>query len=221
MTQLILDAANQITGYTHDDQQAAWEGVRLVPAPDGFNPALLAHYTAKVAKGKTTITLNMEAALTAAKAACCSLIKEEAARLIAATDWKLQRAQERDAAGWGSLAEIDQVLTEREAIRQSSNAAELAANALTDITTVQTFTWSIDVPVSAPNRLTRGQFLDRFTKEERAAILVAAEANGTLKAWVMRLENSDWIKPAEATPGLQALEIAGLIQPGRAVQILS
>ncbi|MFZ3002549.1 MAG: hypothetical protein WA071_19695 [Undibacterium umbellatum] len=221
MTQLILDAANQITGYTQDDQQAAWEGVRLVPAPEGFDPALLAHYTAKVAKGKTTITLNMDAALVAAKAARCSLIKDEAARLIAATDWKLQRAQERDAAGWGNLGDIDVVLTEREAIRRSSNAAELAANVLTDINAVQAFTWSVDVPVPAPNRLTRGQFLDRFTKEETAAILAAADANASLKAWVMRLENSDWIKPAEATPGLQALEIAGLIQPGRAVQILS
>lgn len=221
MTLLIIDNANQITGYSQDDNQQAWDGVRLVPAPEGFNPALLAHCIVKVSKGKTTITLNLDAALTAAKAARCSQIKDEAARLIAATDWKLQRAQERDAAGWGNLGDIDIVLAEREAIRRSSNAAELAVNALTDFTAVQAFTWSVDVTVAAPNRLTRGQFLDRFTKDETAAILAAADANASLKAWVMRLENSDWIKPAEATPGLQALEIAGLIQPGRAVEILS
>ncbi|MBI3727373.1 MAG: hypothetical protein HY254_03455 [Burkholderiales bacterium] len=221
MTLLIIDNANQITGYSQDDNLQAWEGVRLAPAPDGFNPALVAHCIVKVSKGKTTITLNLDTALTAAKAARCSQIKEEAARLIAATDWKLQRAKERDTAGWGSLADIDQVLAEREAIRRSSDTAELAANALTDINAVQVFTWSVDVPVPTPNRLTRGEFLDRFTKEETAAILAAADANASLKAWVMRLENSDWIKPAEATPGLQALEIAGLIQPGRAAAILA
>ncbi|MFZ6744696.1 hypothetical protein ACO0LC_15860 [Undibacterium sp. JH2W] len=221
MTQLIIDTGNQITGYTQDDNLQAWEGVRLVPAPEGFNPALLAHYLVKVSKGKTNITLNVDTALAAAKAARCSQIKEEAACLIAATDWKKQRANERDAAGWGSLADIDTVLAERESIRRSSDAAELAANALTDINAVQAFTWSVNVAVPAPNRLTRGQFLDRFTKEERAAILAAAEANASLKDWVMRLENADWIKPIEATPGLQALEIAGLIQPGRAAAILA
>ncbi|MFZ6875384.1 hypothetical protein ACO0LF_25235 [Undibacterium sp. Di27W] len=221
MTLLIIDSGNQITGYTQDDYLQAWEGVRLAPAPDGFNPALLAHYMVKVSKGKTTITLNTDSALAAAKAARCSQIKEEAARLIAATDWKKQRANERDAAGWGSLADIDAVLAERESIRRSSDAAELAVNALTDINAVQAFTWSVDAAVPVPNRLTRGQFLDRFTKEERAAILAAAEANASLKDWVMRLENSDWIKPIEATPGLQALEIAGLIQPGRAAAILA
>ncbi|MFZ6730618.1 hypothetical protein ACO0LG_01665 [Undibacterium sp. Ji42W] len=221
MTQLIIDTANQITGYSQDDSLQAWEGVRLIPAPEGFNPALLAFYTVKVSKGKTTITLDNSAALVDAKTARCKLIKEEAARLIASTDWKLQRAKERDTAGWGSLADIDQVLAEREAIRRSNDAAEQAVNALTDINAVQTFTWAVDVPVATPNRLTRGEFLDRFTREETAAILAAADANASLKAWVMRLENSDWIKTAEATPGLQALEIAGLIQPGRAAAILA
>ncbi|MBI3727081.1 MAG: hypothetical protein HY254_01985 [Burkholderiales bacterium] len=221
MTQLIIDTGNQITGYSQDDNLQACEGVRLVPAPEGFNPALLAFYTVKVSKGKTTITLDTSAALVDAKTARCKLIKEEAARLIAATDWKLQRAKERDTAGWGSLADIDQVLAEREAIRRSNDTAEQAVNVLTDINAVQTFTWAVDVPVVPPNRLTRGEFLDRFTREETAAILAAADANSSLKAWVMRLENSDWIKTAEATAGLQALEIAGLIQPGRAAAILA
>lgn len=220
MTQLIIDSANQITGYTNDDQAPAWDGVRLVAAPDGFNPALLAHYSVKVSKGKTSISFNADSALAAAQAARCGLIKDEASRLIAGTDWKLQRARERDTAGWGSLADIDTVLAEREAIRRSSDAAELAVNALTDINAVQAYSWSVDVAVPAPNRLTRGEFLDRFTREETAAILAAADANASLKAWVMRLENSDWIKPSEATPGLQALEIAGLIAPGRAAAIL-
>ncbi len=221
MTQLILDTSNQITGYSQDDNLSAWDGVRLVPAPDGFNPAWLAHYQVKVSKGKVSVTLNMDAALTAAKAERCSRIKDEATQLIAATDWKLQRAKERDTAGWGTLADIDTVLAEREAIRRSSSAAELAVTALTDITAIPVFSWAVDITVATPNRLTRGEFLDRFSKEETAAILAASNSNASLKAWVMRLENSDWIKPSEATPGLQALEIAGLLQPGRTAQILN
>lgn len=225
MTQLILNATNNLIGYTQDDQLPAWDGVRLLPAPEGFDPALLAYYEVKTVRGKTSISLNMDAALSAAKATRSALIKQEAAALLAATDWKLQRAQERDSAGWGSLAEIDTVLTEREAIRRSSSAAELAVATLADIPTVQSYTWSVSVNVPAPNRLTRGEFLDRFTREETAAILAAADNNASLKAylkaWIMRLENSDWIKPSEAAPGLAALEIAGLLAAGRAQQILA
>ncbi|MFZ6772301.1 hypothetical protein ACO0LB_06240 [Undibacterium sp. SXout7W] len=165
--------------------------------------------------------LDANLVLTKAKNQRIARIKTEAANMIAATDWKLQRAQERDAAGWASLSDIDVVLAEREAIRQSSNAAETAVNTLTDIAAVQAYTWAVDVAVPAPMRLTRGEFLDRFTEVETEAILAMAENNASLKRWLLRLENSDWIKTSEAAPGLQALEIAGLIAPGRADQILA
>ena len=47
--------------------------------------------------------------LAQAKAARKTRIKAEAARLIEATDWKLSRAREREAAGWATLAEVDAV----------------------------------------------------------------------------------------------------------------
>lgn len=186
-------------------------------APDDFNPDFISCYSIY----RNKLKFDEAKALDILKARQIAQIKAQATQLICATDWKLQRAQERDAAGWGSLAEIDAVLVEREMIRRSSNEAEAAVYALTDATAIATFSWVISATVELPKRLTRGQFLDRFTPAETEQILAAANSNVALKRWVMRLENSEWVKPDEARTGLQALEIAGLLQPGRAAQILA
>lgn len=186
-------------------------------APDDFNPDFISCYSIY----RNKLKFDEAKALDILKARQIAQIKAQATQLISATDWKLQRAQERDAAGWGSLAEIDAVLVEREMIRRSSNEAEAAVYALTDAAAIATFNWGISATVELPKRLTRGQFLDRFTPAETEQILAAANSNVALKRWVMRLENSEWVKPDEARTGLQALEIAGLLQPGRAAQILA
>lgn len=186
-------------------------------APDDFNPDFISCYSIY----RNKLKFDEAKALDILKARQIAQIKAQATQLISSTDWKLQRAQERDAAGWGSLAEIDAVLVEREVIRRSSNAAEAAVYALTDAAAIATFSWVISATVELPKRLTRGQFLDRFTPAETEQILAAANSNVALKRWVMRLENSEWVKPDEARTGLQALEIAGLLQPGRAAQILA
>lgn len=54
-----------------------------------------------------------------------------------------------------------------EAIRRSSNAAEAAVDALTDVGSVQTFTWSIDVAVAAPRRLTNKQTTFEDARQRR------------------------------------------------------
>ncbi len=186
-------------------------------APDDFNPDFISCYSIY----RNKLKFDEAKALDILKARQIAQIKAQATQLISATDWKLQRAQERDAAGWGSLAEIDAVLVEREMIRRSSNEAEAAVYALTDAAAIATFSWVISATVEPPKRLTRGQFLDRFTPAETEQILTAANSNVALKRWVMRLENSEWVKPDEARNGLAALEIAGLLQPGRAAQILA
>ncbi len=186
-------------------------------APDDFNPDFISCYSIY----RNKLKFDEAKALDILKARQIAQIKAQATQLISATDWKLQRAQERDAAGWGSLAEIDAVLVEREMIRRSSNEAEAAVYALTDAAAIATFSWVISATVELPKRLTRGQFLDRFTPAETEQILTAANSNVALKRWVMRLENSEWVKPDEARTGLHALEIAGLLQPGRAAQILA
>ena len=190
----------------------------LLDLPEDFNPDDVAEW-AYDGQGLTHDTV---ALLERAKAARKARIKAEAARLIEATDWKLARAREREAAGWAALAEVDAVLAEREAIRRSSSAAEADVDALTDVGSVQTFTWSIDVAVAAPRRLTHKGFSDRFTDAEMQAILAACQANAALNAWwekfkLARVINLD--DPA-TQGGVQALEIAGLIGEGRAAEVL-
>lgn len=170
-----------------------------------------------------TVIHDSTALLAQVKASRKARIKQEAASLIDALDWKLARAREREAAGWATLAEVDAVLAEREAIRRSSNAAEAAVDALTDVGSVQTFTWSIDVAVAAPRRLTHKGFSDRFTDAEMQAILAAAEANAALKTWweKFKLARDINLDDPATQGGVQALEIAGLISAGRAVEILA
>jgi hypothetical protein len=170
-----------------------------------------------------SVIQDITALLAQAKAARKTRIKAEAARLIEATDWKLARAREREAAGWATLAEVDAVLAEREAIRRSSNAAEAAVDALTDVGSVQTFTWSIDVAVAAPRRLTHKGFSDRFTDAEMQAILAAAETNAALKTWweKFKLARDINLDDPATQGGVQALEIAGLIGEGRAAEVLA
>ena len=190
----------------------------LLDLPEDFNPDDVAEW-AYDGQGLTHDTV---ALLERAKAARKARIKAEAARLIEATDWKLARAREREAAGWAALAEVDAVLAEREAIRRSSSAAEADVDALTDVGSVQTFTWSIDVAVAAPRRLTHKGFSDRFTDAEMQAILAACQANAALNAWWEKFKLACDINLDDPATqgGVQALEIAGLIGEGRAAEVL-
>ena len=79
--------------------------------------------------------------LDAAIATKIAEIKSEAERRITALDWRLQRAQEREQLGEAGVETVADVLALREQIRQASNAAELAVSTLTDVSTVQAFTW--------------------------------------------------------------------------------
>ena len=218
MQKAIIDLnTNAIVGIANDGAAPEKHQVFL-DLPEDFNPDDVAEW-AYDGQGLTRDTV---ALLDRAKAARKARIKAEAARLIEATDWKLARAREREAAGWATLAEVDAVLAEREAIRRSSNAAEAAVDALTDVGSVQTFTWSIDVAVAAPRRLTHKGFSDRFTDAEMQAILAAAETNAALKTWweKFKLARDINLDDPATQGGVQALEIAGLIGEGRAAEVL-
>jgi hypothetical protein len=218
MKKAIIDLnTNAIVGIANDGT-APEKHQLLVDLPEDFNPDDVAEW-AYDGQGLTHDTV---ALLERAKAARKARIKAEAARLIEATDWKLARAREREAAGWAALAEVDAVLAEREAIRRSSSAAEADVDALTDVGSVQTFTWSIDVAVAAPRRLTHKGFSDRFTDAEMQAILAACQANAALNAWweKFKLARDINLDDPATQGGVQALEIAGLIGEGRAAEVL-
>ncbi len=219
MKKAIIDLnTNAIVGIANDGV-APEKHQLLLDLPEDFNPDDVAEW----AYDGQGLTRDSVALLERAQGARKARIKAEAARLIEATDWKLARAREREAAGWATLAEVDAVLAEREAIRRSSNAAEAAVDALTDVGSVQTFTWSIDVAVAAPRRLTHKGFSDRFTDAEMQAILAAAEANAALKTWweKFKLARDINLDDPATQGGVQALEIAGLIGEGRAAEVLA
>ena len=218
MQKAIIDLnTNAIVGIANDGV-APEKHQLLLDLPEDFNPDDVAEW-AYDGQGLTRDTV---ALLDRAKTARTARIKAEAARLIEATDWKLARARERETAGWAALAEVDAVLAEREAIRRSSSAAEADVDALTDVGSVQTFTWSIDVAVAAPRRLTHKGFSDRFTDAEMQAILAACQANAALNAWweKFKLARDINLDDPATQGGVQALEIAGLIGEGRAAEVL-
>lgn len=170
-----------------------------------------------------TVTYDTTAYLSQAKTARIARIKAEAARLIEAQDWRLARARERQDAGWGSLAETDVVMAQREAIRRSSDLAEAVVEAMTDPAAVQAYTWSVEVVVDPQRRLSHKEFSDLFTASEMQAILAAAEASAAVRTWWERfkLARATNLDDPATQAGVEALEIAGLIGAGRAAEILA
>lgn len=168
------------------------------------------------------IVLNEDVAIPEAREQRIQKIKQEAGERIAALDWKLDRAREREDASWESLEAVNAVLAMRESIRRSSDTAEAAVMELRDIAAIEAYTWDVTVNVPAPRRVTRQQFLDRLTAVETAGIIEAAQSSSAIAAWILRLENADFVNlddPA-CLMAMESLEIAGLIAAGRAQEII-
>lgn len=217
---IIVDLQTKtVAGITADGDFPAGKDQALIAPPEGFDPDAMGDY---VFDG-SALVLDAGAMLSRAKAARKARIKLEAAHLIEADDWKLQRAREREAAGWGTLAEVDVELAARESIRRSSNAAEQAVDALTDAASVQAFVWAVDVAVAVPRRMTHKQFMARFTDAEIQAMLKAFGDNPALRPWWERfsLARDISLDDAVTQSGVQALEAAGLIGKGRAAEVLA
>lgn len=219
MQKIIIDlSTNTVIGLANDG--AVLERTqRMLDVPDGFSPDDSAGW---FYDGQALIR-DEAALLERAKAVRKSRIKQEASRLIGALDWQLERAQEREAAGWATLSDVDAVLAQREAIRRSSSVAEAAVDALADVASVQAFSWSVDVPVAAPRRLTQIQFASRFSETELQAIIAATTGNAALRAFweKFRMAQEVNLDDPATQAGVQALEIAGLIGTGRAAVVLA
>jgi hypothetical protein len=194
-------------------------GCACCPPPPDFDPARASEYRLD---GEVLIH-DPAIVLTRAKAARIAEIKRQAQTNIEALTWRLERAEERDRLGLpGETPE--EVLLEREAIRRASNRCEAEINAAQDVSAVQAVTFAVtDADRATPARITRLQFLLRFTDAEMQAIVAAADANPALKAALLKWQTADGITLTDPVTqaGVQALEIAGLIAPGRAAQILA
>ena len=86
-----------------------------------------------------TVASQQAAELEAARSALVGRVKSEAGERIAATDWKVDRARERDALN--GTTTLQDVYAEREAIRTASDEAETAIAALATLDEIQAFTW--------------------------------------------------------------------------------
>lgn len=216
----IVNSSGEIIAYTQDSSFQPANGVLLCDLPiEGNHEQDMPFYCYR----DKMIVVDEQIRLNHFKTIQKAQIKEAAARLIASTDWKLQRAKERETSGWATLAEVDAVLAERESIRRSSNAAEAAVDALTDVASVQSFAWSVDVQVAAPRRLTHQQFLARFADAEMQAILAAEAAQPAVATWLERFRLAGYVNLTDPSTvaGVQALEIAGLLGTGRAGEVLA
>lgn len=76
-------------------------------------------------------------------------------------------------------------------------------------------------------RLTKQQFIDRFTSHEMQAIMAAGRASVAVESWLFRFNNltpdpdgtSVDLQDPRTLTGLQELEAGGLLSPGRAAEI--
>lgn len=162
-------------------------------------------------------------ALARAKAQRIAEIKRQAAANITAMQWRIERAQERDRLGMPGETLV-QVLLEREAIRRASNRAQAEVEAAQDVAAVEAVQFSVtDADRATPQRLSRLEFLRRFTEAEMEAIVTAAEQSPALKTALLKWQTAEGIvvTDPETVAGVNAMEIAGLLAAGRAGEILS
>lgn len=170
-----------------------------------------------------TLSNDIALLLARAKTRQISKIKQQAADLISGLDWKLTRAKEQAEAGLASSAAVNQVLADRESIRQSSNQAEIRLNALTDMAQIKNFSWTVDQIIPVPKIEASNEFLDRFTLTEQEAVLNTTASNTKLRLWFERLQLTPTINRdrTNVINGVNDLESAGLLAPGRSIEILS
>lgn len=157
------------------------------------------------------------------KTARIERIKEEATKLLEATDWTLQRAREREEAGWTALSTINKLLADRESIRKSSDRAEADVLLLTEPNDIIAYRWEVVYDVPTPRRITRQAFLALFTNAETEAIVTAAKSAPLIEGWLMRVQAAEYVNlddPATVM-GVQGMVLAGLLTEERATEILS
>lgn len=73
-----------------------------------------------------------------------------------------------------------------------------------------------------PTQLTHLEFLNRFTTPERLAIRTAAKTNVAMEDYLALVDAAEFIDLtfSDTGAGVRALEVAGLLQAGRADEIL-
>lgn len=128
--------AERILGYTETEQPTGTQ--IIVELHEGFDESQAAD--AVLVDG--VLVIDPALRLARVKALRKARIKQQAAVMITALDWRLQRAEERAALGVEGETPND-VMTEREAIRQASNRAEAEVEALANSDAVLVYSWGV------------------------------------------------------------------------------
>lgn len=208
MIQVFHDETGRITSYTTDAMISGGIETDISPDDIGLYLVVDGHLTDDV---------------TAHRVRSIREIKRHAAEQIAALDWRIERATEHDRLGLPGET-VEHVLIEREAIRRASNRIEAQIEAAETVADIRAIAFEVtDADYAASNRITRLQFLRRFTDAEMAAILTASDSNAALRSALLKWQTAEGIvltDPATVS-GVNALEIAGLIGEGRAAEILA
>ncbi len=215
---IINTQTNQIIGATPDVNYTRANHI-LQAEPDGFDLSKAEEW---VYNG-TALIQDVAAALTRKKAEKITQIKSMVTEQIEALTWRIERAKERDALG-ASGETLNDVLTERESLRRAGNRIEAEINALSTIDEVNAVQFAVKPEDSITiARVTRLQFLQRFTDDEMNGFVSAAKTNAALEAYLMKLQNAEGVLLTDPSTivGVQALEMMQIIGAGRAQEILT
>ena len=213
MTVKLIVIDEQIVATTTADDR---NGYTLIDPPEGFDGDLAA---LEYDPASRSARYN----LGALQARSVEALREQARVQIEALAWRLERATERDRLGLPGET-IEAVLAEREALRRASNRCETEVYAATNADAVRAVQLAVtDADRATPKRISHLQFLSRFSDEEMQAVIAASDNSPALRAAMLKWQSAGGIllDNPDIVAGVQALEIAGLIAPGRAAEVLA
>jgi len=221
ITKAIFNTASlTLAGYTSDPEFPQTDTFVTATLPADWNEEDQDY--AMLVEG--AIVVDASRRLVAIQLARITTIKASAATQLTEIDWRLERAQERDKIGADGET-INDVLSEREAIRRASNRAETEVQALTSIEDIEAFTWEV-LPSDYPTNtvVTRLAFMRLFTDEERVNIRAARDSGQSqdlLDFWEMLMvATAVNLHDQSIQQGVTMLETQGLIGVNRAAEVL-
>ncbi|MCL2829980.1 MAG: hypothetical protein FWD77_04480 [Betaproteobacteria bacterium] len=217
MSYALMTESGTLAGYT-DFPDEIHGNLTPYPLPEGYDEADAPFLVVE----NGALKIDTEIKRMRARDTRIARIKVEASERIAALDWRLERARERDTLDLPGET-LPEVLAAREAVRRASSRAEDEVWVLQDFSSITDYRWEVtDADLITVRQLSRVKFLRRFTPEEQATLLTAAQQNPALNAYLFALQNADSINLDDPTTaaGVWMLEACGLLPPGRAAEIL-
>ena len=215
---IIETSTGRVLGQTNDTSYTR-EGVALIDPVEGFD----LNQADEWAWDGAQLAHDPVAAVNREKASRIAQIKRDAASQIDALAWRMERAQERELLGVAG-EKVSDVLREREAIRRANNRVEAEINAALDIQSVQAVAFAVTEADHANSaRISRVEFLNRFTDAEMQAFIAASKQSPALEAYFLKLQNAEGVilNDPVTMAGVGALEARGIIGAGRAEVIFS